>query len=70
MMGFGALGEFALGQVEATLSILTFEPVSRILAGGASNSRPPEVAVLGVDLIWDNESIMVWDDDTVIGWES
>lgn len=69
MLGSGALGEQALGDAGESLTV-TYEPVSRIVAGGWSNSRPTEVAVLGVDLIWDDESIMIWDDDSPIGWEA
>ena len=71
MFGFGHIGEFAIGQVLSSPgSPLIFEPISRIIAGGFSNGRPVEVAVLGVDLIWDDEQIMTWDDDTEIGWEA
>ena len=71
MLGFGHIGEFAIGFILSGLSApLTYEPVSRIIAGGWSNSRPVEVAVLGVDLIWDTEDLMVWDDDTEIAWEA
>lgn len=71
MMGFGNIGEFAIGEVSDGFSTpLTFKPVSRIVAGGFSTGRPAQVAVLGLDLLWDDESIMVWDDDTAIGWEA
>ena len=63
MIGFDGIGFHAIGEMITNLSApLTFDPVSRIVAGGWSNNRPAEVAVLGVDLIWD--------DDTEIGWEA
>jgi hypothetical protein len=69
VLGFGALGEFALGEaVDSTVT--TYEPVSRIMAGGWSNGRPAEVAVLGVDLLWDDEQEIIWDNDENIGWEA
>ena len=70
-IGLDAIGFHAIGEMITNLSApLTFEPVSRIVAGGWSNNRPAEVAVLGVDLIWDDEQLMIWDDDTEIGWEA
>ena len=51
-------------------TIVIYAPVSRIMAGGWSNSRPPAVAVLGVDLLWDDEQEMIWDDEQNIGWEA
>ena len=71
MIGFDGIGFHAIGEMITNLSApLTFEPVSRIVAGGWSNNRPAEVAVFGVDLIWDDEQLMIWDDDTEIGWEA
>ncbi len=71
MLGFGHIGEFALGFIQSGFSApLVYEPVSRIMAGGWSNSRPPAVAVLGVDLLWDDEQEMIWDDEQNIGWEA
>ncbi len=70
MLGFGHIGEFAIGYIVSIIPPLTYEPISRIIAGGFSSGRPTEVAVLGLDLIWDDEQIMTWDDDTEIGWEA
>ena len=71
MIGFDGIGFHAIGEMITNLSApLTFDPVSRIVAGGWSNNRPAEVAVLGVDLLWDDEQFMIWDDDTEIGWEA
>ena len=67
MFGFGAIGELVFGEMDG--GDLTYNPVSRVVAGGFINGRQPEVAVLGVDLIWDDESLIVWDDDSEIGWE-
>jgi len=69
MLGGGALGEFALGEMGDSLSApLTFEPVSRIVAGGWSNGRPAEVAVLGAELLWDNGDFIVYDSGDHINW--
>ncbi len=71
MLGFGHIGEFAIGFILSGLSApLTYEPVSRIIAGGWSNSRPVEVAVLGVDLINDDGDYVVNDNDEIIGTEA
>ncbi len=73
MLGFGHIGEFALGFIQSGFSApLVYEPVSRIMAGGWSNSRPVEVAVLGVDLIDDEDpyNFIVNDNDEIIGTEA
>jgi len=67
MFGFGAIGELVFGELE---DVTTYQPVSRIIAGGFSSGRPASVAVLGVDLIWDSEDDMIWDNGDNIGWEA
>jgi hypothetical protein len=57
-----------LAEAGAFSTPLVYEPVSRIMAGGFSTGRPAQVAVLGVDLEWDDESEMVWDNDDDMGW--
>ena len=51
------------------LLAIVYPPVSRVLAGGFSTGRPAVVAVLGLDLLWDNGDFIVWDNDDNIGWE-
>lgn len=67
MFGFDAIAGLAIGEMDDTL---VYAPVSRIIAGGFSNGRPVEVAVLGVDLLWDDEQEMIWDNGDSIGWEA
>lgn len=71
MFGFGHIGQFAIGFIQANSSTPTriYKPVSRLMAGGFSVGRPAVVAVLGVDLLWDNDDFIVWDNDDNIGWE-
>jgi hypothetical protein len=59
-----------LAEAGAFSTPLTFEPVSRIVAAGFSTGRPAQVAVLGLDLLWDDEQEMIWDDEQNIGWEA
>jgi len=69
MLGFGHIGQFALGFIAAdSVTPLVYKPVSRIVAGGFSTGRPAQVAELGVDLEWDDESEMIWDNDNNIDW--
>ena len=71
MLGFGHVGQYAIGFIQDSITApVVFEPVSRILAGGFSNTRPAAVAVLGVDLEWDSEDWIGWDDGSDIGWEA
>ena len=60
----------ALQYLVHLLMVVVYKPVSRIIAGGFSSGRPAEVAVLGVDLIWDNGDYIVWDNDDNIAWEA
>ncbi len=72
-IGFDGIGFHAIGEMITGLSApLVYEPVSRIIAGGWSNSRPVEVAVLGVDLIDDEDpyNFIVNDNDEIIGTEA
>ena len=70
MMGFGHIGQFALGFIHAgSVTPLVYEPVSRVLAGGFSTGRPAVVAVLGLDMLWDDDQEIIWDNDDNIGWE-
>jgi hypothetical protein len=66
-IGGDAIAANALGGDDDTV---VYSPVSRVIAGGFSSGRPTELAVLGIDLIWDDESIMTWDDGSEIGWEA
>ena len=69
MIGFDGIGFHAIGEMITNLSApLTFDPVSRIVAGGWSNNRPAEVAELGLDLIWDNGDYIVCDNGDRINW--
>lgn len=71
MIGFDAIGFHAVGEsISVSSTPLVYEPVSRIIAGGFSNGRPVEVAVLGVDLIWDDGDFIIWDDGDNIAWEA
>lgn len=71
MIGQDAIGFHAVGEgISASAAPLVYEPISRIIAGGFSNGRPVQVAVLGVDLLWDDEQEMIWDDGQNIGWEA
>lgn len=73
MLGFGHIGQHAIGFIVSDASTpLVYKPVSRIVAGGWSNGRPVEVAVLGVDLIDDEdpENYIVNDADEIIGTEA
>lgn len=69
MMGFGAIGELAIGELEDAAVEVRYLPVSRILSGGTMQA-PKVLPELGVDLIWDDDSLLVWDDDTQIAWEA
>ena len=69
MIGFDGIGFHAIGEMITNLSApLTFDPVSRIVAGGWSNGRPAEVAVLGAELLWDNDDFIVYDSGDHINW--
>ena len=50
----------------------SFPRLSRIMSGGTSNSRPAQVAILGIDMIWDGNNTdwdyIIWDDGNVIAW--
>ena len=71
MIGGDAIGFHAVGEgISASAAPLVYEPVSRIIAGGFSVGRPAVVAVLGLDLLWDNDDFIVWDNDDNIGWEA
>ena len=79
MLGFSALGEFALGEIDEDEEIVYvyYLPVSKIMAGGFANTRPASVVILGVDLIWDdgstitnNFNYIVWDNGDNIAWEA
>jgi hypothetical protein len=67
MNGFDAIAALSIAEMD---EVVFYQPVSRIMAGGWTNSRPAAVAVLGVDLLWDTEDIITWDDGTDIGWEA
>jgi hypothetical protein len=70
MIGQDAIGFHAVGEgITTSAAPLVYEPVSRVMAGGFSNGRPVQVAVLGVDLIWDDEDSIIWDDEQDMGWE-
>ena len=62
------MDETIFGEVDSNPP-LTFEPTSRIQAGGGI-AKPTQIAVLGVGIEWDTEDIITWDDDTEIGWEA
>ncbi len=70
MIGFDAIGFAPItGPASNSSSTpLTFQPVSRIVAGGWSNSRPAAVAVLGAELLWDNGDNIFWDNGDYIIW--
>jgi hypothetical protein len=69
MIGFDGIGFHAIGEMITSLSApLTYEPVSRIVAGGWSNGRPVAVAVLGAELLWDNGDYIVYDNGDHINW--
>ena len=69
MIGFDGIGFHAVGEMITNLSApLTYEPVSRIVAGGWSNNRPAEVAVLGAELLWNNDDFIVYDSGDHINW--
>jgi len=71
MIGSEAIGEVAIGEMsDGESTPLVYEPVSRIIAGGFSNGRPAQVAVLGALLIWDNGDYIAWDNGDFISWES
>ena len=71
MIGADAIGFHAVGEgISASAAALVYEPVSRIIAGGFSVGRPAVVAVLGLDLLWDDGDFIVWDNDDNIGWEA
>lgn len=67
MNGLHATAELSIGEMD---DAIVYAPVSRIIAGGFSNGRPVEVAVLGLDLLWDDGDYIVWDDDQNIGMEA
>lgn len=70
-MGFGHIGQFAIGFIQDSASSpLVLKKVSRIIAGGFSNGRPTEVAVLGLDLINDEGDYIINDNDEIIGTEA
>lgn len=70
MIGADAIGFHAVGEsLSASAAPLVYEPVSRIIAGGFSNGRPVQVAVLGWNLLWDDDSEMIWDSEDNIGGE-
>ncbi len=70
MIGGDAIGFHAVGEMITTSSTpLVYEPVSRLMAGGFSTGRPAVVAVLGFDLLWDDEQEIIWDNDDNIGGE-
>lgn len=56
--------------IAATHEVVEYVPVSRIETGSGNTARAPELAVLGLDLLWDNGDFIGWDDDTNIGWEA
>ena len=53
-----------------------YNPVSKIQSGGWVNTRPAQVAELGVDLIWegsivtDDFTYIIWDNGDRIAWEA
>ena len=70
MIGGDAIGFHAVGEsLSGTSAPLVYEPVSRVLAGGFSTGRPAVVAVLGLDMLWDDDQEIIWDNDDNIGWE-
>ena len=69
MIGFDGIGFHAISEMITNLSApLTLESVSRIVAGGWDNGRPVEVAVLGAELLWDNDDFIVYDSGDHINW--
>jgi hypothetical protein len=69
MMGFGAIGEFAIGESEEALADVVYLPVSRILSGGTMQ-MPKVLPEIGVDLINDEEDLITNDDGDIIGTEA
>lgn len=71
MIGFDGIGFHAIGEMITGFgSPVTYEPISRIKTEGVNVSRVAELAVLGLGILWDDDSIIVWDDDSEIGWEA
>lgn len=69
MIGADGIGFHAIGEMITSSSTpLTFEPVSRIVAGGFSSGRPAQVVRLGALLLWDNDDYIIWDNGDRINW--
>jgi hypothetical protein len=66
MYGSDVYGALAFGEMD---SETYYPPVSRIMVGG-SIQAPRELAVLGVDLLWDSDDEMIWDTSDNIGTEA
>jgi hypothetical protein len=70
MIGMDGIGFHAVGEmILSTAAPVLYEPVSRILSGGAY-IPPSQIHTLGVDIIWDNEDEMIWDNGDNIGMEA
>jgi hypothetical protein len=69
MIGQDAIGFHAVGEgITTSAAPLVYEPVSRVMAGGFSNGRPVQVAVLGAYIVWDNGDYIVWDNGDYVAW--
>lgn len=68
-MGFDGIGFTAIGELGDSIPPLYYDPVSRLVSGGSMNTRPAQVAELGVDLLWDNGDYIIWDNGDRIAWE-
>jgi hypothetical protein len=68
---FDALGQHALGESAGSESDPPpiYYPVSRIMAGGFSNTRPAQTATIYEVMLWDDGTPMLWDDGTPIFWD-
>jgi hypothetical protein len=64
-IGSEAIAGMAIGG-DAETSVI-YDPVSRITGAGAGTNAP--IALLGVPILWDDDSYILWDDDRIIFWD-
>jgi hypothetical protein len=65
MNGFDAIAALSIAEMD---EVVFYQPVSRIMAGGWSNSRPATVVTLESGVLWNDGTNVLLNDDTPLFW--